>query len=151
MKQLIRGGTVVTERGMEKADILIDGETIQMVDTLQDPVPDAAVIDASGKYILPGAVDVHTHMDLDCGRFRAVDDFYTGTVAAAYPPGLQPLPADPRHSPPPRPRRQIPRTGAPRSLRMGPEREPRAAGLQRRDPHRRRRSKNNGTFSCPDQ
>ena len=41
------------------------------------------IIDASGKYILPGAVDVHTHMDLDVGFARACDDFYTGTVAAA--------------------------------------------------------------------
>ena len=46
-------------------------------------VPDAQVIDASGKYVLPGAVDVHTHMDLQAGAHRAVDDFYTGTVAAA--------------------------------------------------------------------
>ena len=36
-----------------------------------------------GKYVLPGAVDVHTHMDLQAGAHRAVDDFYTGTVAAA--------------------------------------------------------------------
>ena len=41
------------------------------------------MIDASGKYVLPGAVDVHTHMDLQAGAHRAVDDFYTGTVAAA--------------------------------------------------------------------
>ena len=41
------------------------------------------VIDASGKYVLPGAVDAHTHMDLDVGFTRACDDFYTGTVAAA--------------------------------------------------------------------
>ena len=44
---------------------------------------DVQVIDAAGKYVLPGAVDVHTHMDLDVGFTRACDDFYTGTVAAA--------------------------------------------------------------------
>ena len=41
------------------------------------------MIDASGKYVLPGAVDIHTHMDLDVGIARVIDDFYTGTVAAA--------------------------------------------------------------------
>ncbi|MBQ9064411.1 MAG: dihydropyrimidinase [Blautia sp.] len=47
------------------------------------PGGDTAVIDASGKYIFPGAVDIHTHMDLDVGIARVIDDFYTGTVAAA--------------------------------------------------------------------
>lgn len=44
---------------------------------------DLTVIDAAGKYVLPGGVDVHTHMDLDVGFARAIDDFYDGTVAAA--------------------------------------------------------------------
>ncbi|HEY5576564.1 MAG TPA: dihydropyrimidinase, partial [Clostridiaceae bacterium] len=39
--------------------------------------------DASGKYVLPGPIEVHTHMDLQAGSFRAVDDFYQGTIAAA--------------------------------------------------------------------
>ena len=44
---------------------------------------DAEVIDATGRYVIPGGVDVHTHMDLQAGKYRAVDDFYDGTVAAA--------------------------------------------------------------------
>ena len=36
---------------------------------------DAEVIDATGRYVIPGGVDVHTHMDLQSGKYRAVDDF----------------------------------------------------------------------------
>ena len=46
-------------------------------------IPGPEVVDAKGKYVLPGAVDIHTHMDLDVGIARVIDDFYTGTIAAA--------------------------------------------------------------------
>lgn len=82
MKKLIKNGMICTESQVFPGDILIEGEKIKAVGTgLADP--DAEVIDASGKYVLPGAVDVHTHMDLQAGKYRAVDDFYDGTVAAA--------------------------------------------------------------------
>ena len=82
MKTLIRNGIVVTEQTMWKADVLIgDGKILQVAENICDP--EAEVIDAGGKYILPGAVDVHTHMDLDVGIARVIDDFYTGTAAAA--------------------------------------------------------------------
>lgn len=82
MKKLIRNGNIATENDVFEADILIEGEKIAEVgkDIRCD---DAEVIDASGMYVLPGAVDVHTHMDLDVGFARAIDDFTTGTEAAA--------------------------------------------------------------------
>jgi len=82
MKKLIKNGMIATENGIFRGDILIDGEKIIGIGS--DISTDGAeIIDASGKYVLPGAVDVHTHMDLDVGMARAIDDFYDGTVAAA--------------------------------------------------------------------
>lgn len=82
MKKLIRNADIVTESEVVRGDVLIDGGTIECVGADID-YPDAEIIDAEGKLLLPGAVDVHTHMDLDVGIARACDDFYTGTVAAA--------------------------------------------------------------------
>ena len=81
-KKLIKNANIVTEAEVFKADVLIDGEVIEAISEGHE-CPDAEVIDAEGKLLLPGAVDVHTHMDLDVGIARACDDFYTGTVAAA--------------------------------------------------------------------
>ena len=82
MKKLIKNGMIATDTEVFNGDILIDGEKIIEIgrSVIAD---DAEVIDASGKYVIPGAVDVHTHMDLDVGFARAIDDFYDGTVAAA--------------------------------------------------------------------
>ncbi len=80
---LLVNGTVVTEKGTHKMDLRIVGETIDEMDTHLEPIPGEEVVDASGLLVLPGGVDVHTHMDLDLGTVRATDDFYTGTVAAA--------------------------------------------------------------------
>ena len=81
-KKLIKNASIVTESEVYKADVLIDGEVIEAIGENLE-CPDAEVIDAAGKLLLPGAVDVHTHMYLDVGIARACDDFYTGTVAAA--------------------------------------------------------------------
>ncbi|MCR5022998.1 MAG: dihydropyrimidinase [Lachnospiraceae bacterium] len=82
MKKIIKSGTVVSDTECIKADVLIEDELIKAVEPGIN-ADDAEVIDANGKYILPGAIDVHTHMDLDVGFDRACDDFYNGTVAAA--------------------------------------------------------------------
>ena len=82
MKTLIRGGMIVTDAASFTGDILIDNGAVLKVAERID-APDAAVVDAAGKLVLPGAVDIHTHMDLDVGIARVIDDFYTGTVAAA--------------------------------------------------------------------
>ena len=80
---LIRQGTVVAEGFTGIADLRIEGELIQEIAPFLEALPDEEVIDAGGKVVLPGGVDVHTHMSLDLGRVVATDDFFTGTVAAA--------------------------------------------------------------------
>lgn len=82
MKTIIKHSRIVSPSETYEADILIDGEKIACIGKeLEDA--DARIIDAGGKYVIPGGVDVHTHMDLQAGSSRAVDDFYDGTVAAA--------------------------------------------------------------------
>ena len=82
MKTIIRQGTIVSPSEIYEADILIDGEKIACIGRNLES-EGAKVIEARGKYVIPGGVDVHTHMDLLAGNSRAVDDFYDGTVAAA--------------------------------------------------------------------
>ncbi|MDR2908274.1 MAG: dihydropyrimidinase [Oscillospiraceae bacterium] len=81
---LVKNGLVVNEDGVRKADIRIEGELVRETGPSLYPGENEEVIDAGGKLIIPGGVDVHTHMDLDLGSVRATDDFYTGTVAAAF-------------------------------------------------------------------
>ncbi|MCL1834538.1 MAG: dihydropyrimidinase [Oscillospiraceae bacterium] len=83
MLLLICNGIVVTAAGAGKADIRVEGEIIYEIGESLKPRAGETVIDAQGKIVMPGGVDVHTHMDLDLGAVRATDDFYTGTVAAA--------------------------------------------------------------------
>ena len=84
---MIEGGTVVTEEGAARRDILIEaGRILEVSENIRSggfPVSGIEVINAAGRYVLPGAVDIHTHMDLDVGIARVIDDFYSGTVAAA--------------------------------------------------------------------
>ena len=88
---LITGGTVVGATGSAPADVLVDGETIAAVLAPGsaalgiDPAAAAdRVIDATGKYVVPGGVDAHTHMELPFGGTVAADNFETGTRAAAW-------------------------------------------------------------------
>jgi dihydropyrimidinase len=81
---LIHNGTVVTARETISADVLIDGECIKEV---RHGIPrDSAetVIDATGLYVMPGGIDVHTHLDMPFGGTTSSDDFETGTRAAAF-------------------------------------------------------------------
>ena len=81
MKLLVKNGMIATESQVFQGDILIEDEKIKSIGTVLEE-PDAEVIDATGRYVIPGGVDVHTHMDLQAGKYRAVDDFYDGTAAA---------------------------------------------------------------------
>ena len=80
---LIQQGKVVAEGFTGVADLRIEGEIITEIAPHIPAKPGEEVIDARGKLVLPGGVDVHTHMSLDLGHVVATDDFYTGTVAAA--------------------------------------------------------------------
>lgn len=90
MTILITGGTVVSPTGASAAEVLIDGERIA---ALLEPGSSAAeslagnadrVIDAAGRYVIPGGVDGHTHMEMPFGGTTASDTFETGTRAAAW-------------------------------------------------------------------
>ena len=83
MSTLIRNGTVVTAGNTFPADVLIEAESIREV-RAGIPVNAAdTVIDATGMLLLPGGIDVHTHLDMPFGGTTSSDDFETGTRAAA--------------------------------------------------------------------
>src|SRR3981081_1439590 len=79
---LVQNGTVVTADRVEKADVLMEGDTIREVREHID-AKGHALVDALGLFILPGGVDAHTHMDMPFGGTVSADDFLTGTRAAA--------------------------------------------------------------------
>jgi dihydropyrimidinase len=83
MRTLITRGTVVTASDTFHADVLLDGERIAAIAESLD-VPADREIDAAGKLVLPGGIDVHTHLDLPVSDFASADDFESGTIAAAY-------------------------------------------------------------------
>lgn len=82
-RTLITGGTVVTAADEVALDVLIDGERVVALGVDQGWTADT-VIDATGKYVIPGGVDAHTHMELPFGGTFASDTFETGTRAAAW-------------------------------------------------------------------
>jgi dihydropyrimidinase len=91
MITLIKNGTVVNATGTAEADVLIDGETIAAVLTPGSTLlghdlgaQADTVIDATGKYVIPGGIDAHTHMEMPFGGTFASDTFETGTRAAAW-------------------------------------------------------------------
>src|SRR4029079_8199276 len=94
-RTLIKNGTVVTASDTFGADVWIEGDRIVALThaSLRDSVPVAELaIDAAGKYILPGGIDAHTHLDMPFGGTTSSDDFETGTIAAAH--GGTPASAD---------------------------------------------------------
>lgn len=82
MSMLIKHGQVVTPQGVIGSDLFIEGDTIAAIGVRLDLKADQT-IDATGKYVIPGGIDVHTHLDAPVGGTVSSDDFETGTRAAA--------------------------------------------------------------------
>jgi dihydropyrimidinase len=83
MRILIKGGRVITATDDTVGDVLIDGERIALIGSSLDIGADRT-IDAAGKYVLPGCVDPHTHLDMPFGGTVTIDDVESGQTAAAF-------------------------------------------------------------------
>jgi dihydropyrimidinase len=81
---LIQNGTIVTAERTYSADVLIEGEKIKDVGSGLPAQNVDRKIDARGMYVMPGGIDVHTHLDMPFGGTTSSDDFETGTRAAAF-------------------------------------------------------------------
>ena len=83
MDLLIKNGTIVNGSESFKADIAIENGKITQIGTDIAPTDNIKVIDASGKLVLPGAIDAHTHLAMPFGGTISSDDYFAGTRAAA--------------------------------------------------------------------
>jgi dihydropyrimidinase len=81
---LIVNGTVATATDTYAADVAISGGKVVAIGTALPRENCKQILDAKGKYVLPGGIDVHTHLDMPFGGTRSADDFETGTRAAAF-------------------------------------------------------------------
>jgi len=83
MSTLIKNGRIITSEQNYIGDIFIENEKIALIGGKLNMHANT-VIDAKGKYVIPGGIDVHTHLDMPFGETTSSDDFYTGTRAAAF-------------------------------------------------------------------
>ena len=83
MSVLIKGGRIVTAADDYIGDVFVEGERISQIGESLDISADR-VLDAAGKYVLPGCVDPHTHLDMPFGGTVTIDDFTSGQTAAAF-------------------------------------------------------------------
>ena len=83
MSVLIKNGRIITAADDYVADVFIDGERISLIGESLDNAADT-VIDASGKYVLPGCIDPHTHLDMPFGGTVTIDDVESGQTSAAF-------------------------------------------------------------------
>src|SRR5437016_13519382 len=82
MSVLIKGGRVLTAADDYVADVYVEGERISLIGESLDVQADR-VVEASGKYVLPGLVDPHTHLDMPFGGTVTIDDVESGQTSAA--------------------------------------------------------------------
>jgi dihydropyrimidinase len=83
-RTLIKNGTIVTAVDQYRGDILIEDEKIVLIGSTLAEIHADKTFDAAGKYVLPGGIDVHTHLDMPFGGSKSADDFESGTIAAAF-------------------------------------------------------------------
>src|SRR5512135_933869 len=83
MGTLFKTGTVINGGDSFQADVLVEGEQVTLIGQ-KIPAKGHQVIDAKGKYLMPGGIDVHTHLELPFGGTVSSDDFCTGHAAAAF-------------------------------------------------------------------
>src|SRR4029077_7951883 len=81
---IIANGRVVTATDTYASDVAITGGKITAIGQDLPRENAGKIIDAAGKYVLPGGIDVHTHLDMPFGGTKSADDFETGTRAAAF-------------------------------------------------------------------
>jgi dihydropyrimidinase len=81
---IIRNGTVVTATDSYPADVAISNGKISAVGSDLPTTNATKIIDATNKLVMPGGIDVHTHLDMPFGGTTSADDFETGTRAAAF-------------------------------------------------------------------
>lgn len=83
MSVLIKGGRIVTAADDYVGDVFVEGERVSLIGESLDVQADT-VIDATGKYVLPGAIDPHTHLEMPFGGTITADDFESGQLSAAF-------------------------------------------------------------------
>lgn len=83
-KKKIRGGTVVTASDTFVADVIIEDSRVVALMSPGTGPADVETIDATGCYVIPGGIDAHTHLDMPFGGTNSIDDFESGTIAAAF-------------------------------------------------------------------
>jgi dihydropyrimidinase len=83
-RTIVSGGIIITASASYRADVLIDGE--QILGTIKDVtlMPGDRIIDATDCYVLPGLIDAHTHIQLDTGIYKTIDNWEVGTRSAAW-------------------------------------------------------------------
>lgn len=82
MELLLKNANIVTDKENYISDVYIADGIIKKIEKNIE-IPNIKTVDIEGKYLIPGGIDVHTHFNIDVGIAKSVDDFYTGTVAAA--------------------------------------------------------------------
>src|SRR4029079_1651299 len=85
MRTLIKNGTVVTASDIQQADVLVENGKIQALLAPGTPIGTVQKeYEAKGMYVIPGGIDAHTHLDMPFGGTNSIDDFESGTIAAAH-------------------------------------------------------------------
>ncbi len=83
MSLLIKNGTIINASDIYRGDVYVERDLVSAIGTNLSMSADV-VIDATGRYVLPGGIDVHTHLDMPFGGTTSADDFESGTTAAAF-------------------------------------------------------------------